>query len=381
MEKKVKRIALLSGGGDCPGLNAVIRTITKTAIHKYGWEVIGYVYGYRGLYNNNYIELTEEKVENIYKEGGTILYSSNKDNLFDYLVDDGKGGKVKKDVSDVGVENLKKAGVDVLVVLGGDGTLTSARDFSRKGVNVIGVPKTMDNDLSSTDLTYGFISAMSVGTEFIDRLQTTAKSHHRVICCELMGRDAGWIALYAGLAGNAGVCLIPEIPFTIENIAKHIAKRDEQGLPYTVIAVAEGAKYADGTKVIGKIVEDSPDPVRYSGLAAKVADDLEKVIPNHEVRSVNPGHIIRGGDISPYDRILSIRFGVKACELIDEGLFGNVVTLHGENMDYTSLEEVIGDAKFGKQKRVNPNGELVLLKLLVFALVMNNIRAVIHVCV
>ena len=184
MGGKVKRIALLSGGGDCPGLNAVIRTITKTAIQKYGWEVIGYVFGYRGLYNNDYIELTLDKVEDIYKEGGTILYSSNKDNLFDYLVDDGHGGKVKKDVSDVGVANLKKDGVDVLVVLGGDGTLTSARDFSRKGVNVIGVPKTMDNDLASTDVTYGFMSAMSVGTEFIDRLQTTAKSHHRVILCE-----------------------------------------------------------------------------------------------------------------------------------------------------------------------------------------------------
>lgn len=359
MNSKVKKIALLSGGGDCPGLNAVIRTITKIAIEKYNWEVIGFVYGYRGLYNNNYVELTVDKVEDIYKEGGTILYSSNKDNLFDYLVDDGNGGKVRKDVSDVGVENLKKDGVDVLVVLGGDGTLTSARDFSRKGVNVIGVPKTMDNDLTSTDLTYGFISAMSVGTEFIDRLQTTAKSHHRVICCELMGREAGWISLYAGLAGNAGVVLIPEIPFTIENIAKAVKKRDEAGLPYTVIAVAEGAKYADGTKSIGKIVEDSPDPIRYSGLSAKVADDLEKVIPNHEVRSVNPGHIIRGGDIDAYDRILSIRFGNKACAMIDEGLFGNVVSLKGGNMEYTSLEEVIGDAKFGKQKLVDPNGDLV----------------------
>ena len=347
MGSTVKKIALLSGGGDCPGLNAVIRTITKTAISKYGYEVIGFVYGYRGLYHNNYVELTEESVEDIYKEGGTILYSSNKDNLFDYLVDDGT------------VENLKKDGVDVLVILGGDGTLTSARDFSRKGVNVIGVPKTMDNDLASTDVTYGFISAMSVGTEFIDRLQTTAKSHHRVICCELMGRDAGWITLYAGLAGNAGVCLIPEIPFTIENIAKAIKKRDEMGLPYTVVAVAEGAKYADGTKVIGKIVEDSPDPVRYSGLAAKVADDLEKVIPNHEVRSVNPGHIIRGGDITAYDRILSIRYGVAAVELINEGKFGNVVTINGDKMGYTSLEEVIGAAKVGQQKHVDPNGELV----------------------
>ncbi len=358
MDKKIKKIALLTGGGDCPGLNAVIRAITKTAILKYGYEVIGYVFGYRGLYNNDYIELTLDKVEDIYKEGGTILYSSNKDNLFDYLVEE-NGVKVKKDVSDVGVENLKKDGVDVLVVLGGDGTLTSACDFARKGVNVIGVPKTMDNDLYATDLTYGFIREFSFGTEIIDRLNTTAKSHHRVMCCELMGRDAGWISLYAGLAGNASVVLIPEIPFKIENIAKKVAERDAQGYPYTVIAVAEGAKYADGTKVIGKIVEDSPDPIRYSGLAAKVADDLEKAIPNHEVRSVNPGHIIRGGDIQPYDRILSIRFGVKACELIDEGLFGNMVTLKGEEMSYVSLEEVIGQAKVGKQKHVDPNGELV----------------------
>ena len=359
MVQPIKKIALLTGGGDCPGLNAVIRAITRAAILNYGIEVIGYRFGYKGLYHNNFMPLTMETVTGILHRGGTILYSSNKDNLFDYLVDDGHGGKVKKDVSDVAVENLKKDGVDVLVILGGDGTLTSARDFSRKGVNVIGVPKTMDNDLASTDVTYGFISAMSVGTEFIDRLQTTAKSHHRVICCELMGRDAGWITLYAGLAGNAGVCLIPEIPFTIENIAKAIKKRDEMGLPYTVVAVAEGAKYADGTKVIGKIVEDSPDPVRYSGLAAKVADDLEKVIPNHEVRSVNPGHIIRGGDITAYDRILSIRYGVAAVELINEGKFGNVVTINGDKMGYTSLEEVIGAAKIGQQKHVDPNGELV----------------------
>ncbi|MDD3028301.1 MAG: 6-phosphofructokinase, partial [Erysipelotrichaceae bacterium] len=234
------------------------------------------------------------------------------------------------------------------------------RDFARKGVNVIGIPKTMDNDLAATDLTYGFISAMSVGTDFIDRLNTTAKSHHRVICCELMGRDAGWIALYAGLAGNASCILIPEIPFSIESIVKHVAKRDEQGLPYTVIAVAEGAKYADGTKVIGKIVEDSPDPIRYSGLAQKVADDLEAAIENHEVRSVNPGHIIRGGDIDAYDRIISIRFAIKAVELISQGLFGNVVTLKGNDMTYSSLEEVIGQAKVGKQKHVDPSGELVM---------------------
>ncbi len=357
--EQIKKIALLTAGGDCPGLNAVLRTITITAIEKYGYEVIGYVYGYRGLYENNFINLTVDKVDSIYRQGGSILFSSNKDNLFDYLVDDGNGGKVKKDVSYVGIENLKKEGVDVLVVLGGDGSLTSARDFSRSGVKVIGVPKTMDNDLPATDYTYGFMSAMTVGTEFIDRLQTTAKSHHRVLCCELMGRDAGWIALYAGLAGNASCILIPEIPFSIESIKKHVEQRDKDGYPYTVIAVAEGAKYSDGTKVIGKIVDDSPDPVRYSGIAAKVADDLEQVISNHEVRSVNPGHIIRGGDISAYDRILAIRYGVKACQMIDEGLFGNVVTMRGDKMSHETLENVIGDAKIGKQKHVEPDGELV----------------------
>ena len=359
MGENIKKIALLTAGGDCPGLNAVIRAITKIASSQYGYSVIGYSYGYRGLYNNEYVTLTEQKVEEIYKEGGSILYSSNKDNLFEYLVDDGHGHKVRRDVSKQGIDNLAKENVDVLVVLGGDGSLTSARDFARKGVRVIGVPKTMDNDLPSTDLTYGFISAMTVGTQFIDRLQTTAKSHHRVICCELMGRDAGWIALYAGLAGNASCILIPEIPFSIDAIVSFIKHRDEAGYPYTVIAIAEGAKYRDGTKVIGKIIADSPDPIRYSGIAAKVAEDLEVKIPNHEVRSVNPGHIIRGGDIQAYDRILAIRFGAKACELIDQGKFGNVVTLQGETMSYASLEEVIGDAKVGKQKQVDVHGEYV----------------------
>ncbi len=349
----IKKIAILTGGGDCPGLNAVVRSVVKTAILKYGYEVIGYVYGYRGLYNNNYVNLTVDSVENIYKEGGTILFSSNKDNLFDYTVVE-NGVKVKKDVSDVGVQNLKDAGVDVLVVLGGDGTLTSARDFSRKGVKVIGVPKTIDNDLAATDMTYGFVSAFTMGADFLDRLRTTAKSHHRVILCELMGRDAGWISLYSGLAGSADVILIPEIPFNINSIAKKVKERDEAGYPYTVIAVAEGAKYLDGTKVIGKIVEDSPDPVRYSGIAAKVASDLEAVIPNHEVRSVNPGHIIRGGDIQAYDRVLSIRYGVAAADLINDGKFGNMVCLKGNEISYVSLEDVIGT-----NKAVDPNGDLV----------------------
>ena len=194
MGQKIKKIALLTGGGDCPGLNAVIRAVTKTAILNYGIEVIGYKFGYRGLYNNDFVSLNLDSVAGILHRGGTILYSSNKDNLFDYLVEE-NGVMVKKDVSDVANENLKREGVDVLVVIGGDGTLTSARDFARKGVNVIGVPKTIDNDLSSTDVTFGFNTAIDVATEALDRLHTTAESHHRIMICEVMGRNAGWIAL------------------------------------------------------------------------------------------------------------------------------------------------------------------------------------------
>ncbi len=353
-DKKVKRIALLTGGGDCPGLNAVIRAVTRTAILKYGYEVIGYVFGYRGLYENNYVELTLDKVSGIGHLGGTILYSSNKDNLFDYIVEE-NGVKVKKDVSDIGVQNLKDAGVDVLVVIGGDGTLTSARDFARKGVNVVGVPKTIDNDLAATDLTFGFVTASAIATEFLDRLHTTAESHHRVLLCEMMGRDAGWISLYAGLAGSADVILIPEIPFSVEAIAKKVKERDAQGKPFTIVAVAEGARFKDGTAVIGKIVDDSPDPVRYSGIAAKLAEDLEKIIPNHEVRSVQPGHIMRGGQIEPYDRVLSIRYGVAAADLVAEGKFGNMVCLNGNDISYVSLEKVIGQNKY-----VQPNTDAIV---------------------
>ena len=194
MREDVRKIALLTGGGDCPGLNAVIRAVTRAAILNYGYEVIGYKFGYRGLYNNDFIPLTLETVSGILHKGGTILYSSNKDNLFDYAVEE-NGETIKKDVSDVAVENLKKEGVDVLVVIGGDGTLTSARDFSSKGIYVIGVPKTIDNDLASTDVTFGFNTAVDVVTEALDRLHTTAESHHRVMICEVMGRNAGWIAL------------------------------------------------------------------------------------------------------------------------------------------------------------------------------------------
>lgn len=354
MSQEVKKIALLTGGGDCPGLNAVIRAVTRTAILNYGIEVIGYKFGYRGLYNNDFIPLTLDTVSGILHRGGTILYSSNKDNLFDYIVEE-EGQLVKRDVSDVAVENLKKEGVDVLVVIGGDGTLTSARDFSRKGVKVIGVPKTIDNDLASTDVTFGFNTAIDVATEALDRLHTTAESHHRIMICEVMGRGAGWIALESGIAGSADVILLPEIPYDINKIADKVKEREAMGRRFSIVVVAEGAKPKNGEVVVAKIVKDSPDPIRLGGIGNKLAEDLEKILPDKEVRCTVLGHIQRGGTTSTYDRILSTRYGVSAVELIKENKFGHMVCLKDGKISSDSLENVIGQ----KSKLVDPNGELV----------------------
>lgn len=354
MAGKKKKIAILTGGGDAPGLNAVIYALTRAAILDYGHEVIGYKFGYRGLYYNDFMKLDLKAISGILHMGGTILCSSNKDNLFDYTIEE-NGKKVKKDVSDVAVENLKKEGVDVLVVLGGDGTLTSARDFARKGVNVIGVPKTIDNDLGSTEVTFGFQSAVDVVTEALGRLHTTAASHHRILIAEVMGRNAGWIALHSGMAGSADVILIPEIPYSIDNIVSKIKSRDARGKRFSVMAVAEGAKEIGGKAVVSKVVEDSPDPIRLGGVANKLAADLEKRIgSDHEVRTVILGHVQRGGDTCPYDRVLSIRYGIKALELIQNEEYGNMVCIKGGQISKVSLEKVIGS-----NKQVDPNGELV----------------------
>ena len=356
MAERIKKIALLTGGGDCPGLNAVIRAVTRSAILNCGYEVIGYKFGYRGLYNNDFVPLTLESVSGILSKGGTILYSYNKDNLFDYLVEE-NGQKVKKDVSDVAVENMRKEGVDVLVVIGGDGTLTSARDFSRKGVKVIGVPKTIDNDLASTDVTFGFNTAIDVATEALDRLHTTAESHHRIMICEVMGRGAGWIALESGIAGSADVILIPEIPYDINKIVDKIEERKREGKLFTIIVVAEGAKSVDGDVVVAKIVEDSPDPIRLGGVGNKLANDLEAIVKDHEVRCTVLGHIQRGGITSTFDRILSTRYGVAAVDLINKGKFGEMVCLKGDDISSDSLENVIGQ----KTKQVDVEGELVTM--------------------
>lgn len=347
---EIKRIGVMTGGGDCPGLNAVIRAVVKTAILKYGLEVVGIKHGYKGLYKggDEFIPLTLNDVSGIISKGGTILYSSNKDNLFDYDYIDENGNKQHGDVSDVGVKNLQDAGVDALIVIGGDGTLTSGRDFSRKGVKVIGVPKTIDNDLASTDTTFGFDTAVATATESIDKLRTTAESHSRIIVVETMGRYAGFIGIAAGIAGGCDAALIPEIPYDINKVADALKKNRENGKDFALVVVSEGAKPLGGDVVVSKVIENSPDPIRLGGIGQVVAEQLEQLV-GLEARSTVLGHVQRGGTTNANDRILSTRYGSYAVELVMEGKFGNMVILDGNKMSYDSLENVIGANKAVEQ--------------------------------
>ena len=337
----MKKIAILTGGGDCPGLNAVIRAIVKTAKKKYNLEVIGYKDGYRGLVEDWQVPLEIEDVIGIIEKGGTILGSSNRDNPFAY-----RKTKDSKpvDMSEHCIKNLKAAGVDCLFVIGGDGTLTSGRDFSRMGFPVIGVPKTIDNDLNSTDITFGFNTAVTTATEAIDKLRTTAESHHRVMVVEIMGRYAGWLALEAGIAGAATAILIPEIPYDIDKLCEVIKERSDGGKSFSIIAVSEGAKPKGGEMTVAKMLNYSPDAVRLGGIANKLAEQIESKI-GVETRAVTLGHIQRGGQTSAYDRVLSTRYGVKAMELAMQGIFGKMVALKGNEVSYVTLEEAVGQLK------------------------------------
>ena len=257
------------------------------------------------------------------------------------------------DMSKKCIQNLNKNEVDCLIVIGGDGTLTSGRDFSRMGFPVIGVPKTIDNDLSATDITFGFNTAVTTATEAIDKLRTTAESHHRVMVVEIMGRYAGWLALESGIAGAATAILIPEIPYDIDKLCKVIKKRSDNGKSFSIIAVSEGAKPKDGEMTVSKVLDYSPDSIRLGGIANKLAEQIEERL-HIETRAVTLGHIQRGGQTSPYDRVLSTRYGVKAIELAMQGVFGKMVALQGNKVGYVSLEEAVGQLK-----TVPPNCELI----------------------
>lgn len=321
--KRKKRIAILTGGGDCPGLNAVIRAVAKKAMLEFGWDVIGIEDGYEGLVYNRHRRLTYDDVSGILTQGGTILGTSNRANPYKYAVTEKKKAAFK-DMSKTAVRNIKKLGIDCLVIIGGDGTLSIAHRLARDGVPIVGIPKTIDNDIMGTDITFGFDSAVRIATEAIDMLHTTAQSHHRVMIAEVMGRNAGWIALYSGVAGGGDIILIPEIPYDLNIIAEKVKARNRKGKRFSIVVIAEGARPKGGEVTVKRTVKDGACPVRLGGVSFVLGEKLEK-LTGIEARAVVIGHLQRGGSPTPFDRILGTQLGVRAVDMIKDQEFGYMV--------------------------------------------------------
>ncbi|MFC1967899.1 6-phosphofructokinase [Chloroflexota bacterium] len=336
--KKKRRIAVLTGGGDCPGINAVIRAVTKKAILDYGMEVIGIKDGYDGLINNRYRRLQYDDVSGILSLGGTILGTSNTANPYRNAVRRGKKLEFL-DVSQTAMANIKALNIDCLVCIGGDGTLTIAYRLFQDGVPVVGVPKTIDNDVRGTDISFGFDSAVYVATEGIDRIHTTAQSHHRVMLVEVMGRVAGWIALYAGIAGGGDIVLIPEIAYDMDIVVDKVKERNRKGKRFTIVVVAEGSKPKGGGVVIKRVVRKSLDPIRLGGVGFVLGSQIEKAT-GIETRCVVMGHLQRGGSPTPFDRVLATSLGTKAVDMIRKDEFGNMVGVKGNSLIEVPLEDV-----------------------------------------
>ena len=350
-QKTVRSIGIITGGGDCPGLNAVIRAAVKCAVLKYGWKVTGIQDGFDGLiWPGKSRPLGLSDVSGILPRGGTVLGTTNRGNPFKYrLVEDGV--EVERDVSGRLIKNFHELGLDALIVIGGDGTQKIALELFQMGVNVVGVPKTIDNDISATEVTFGFDTALHTATDAIDKIHTTAESHHRIMVVEVMGRDAGWIALEAGIAGGAHVILIPEIPFTIQRVCEFVQQRSDSGKRFTIIVVAEGAKMpVDFSTRLGKERRKGPRP---RSMGSLIGDAVAERI-KQEIRVTVLGHIQRGGSPSPFDRILSTRFGVAAVDLVARGEFGKMVCLRRASVDSVDIAQAIGMTNV-----VDPQGELV----------------------
>src|ERR1700736_3605441 len=339
----IRCIGIATGGGDAPGLNAVIRAATRAAILKYKWKVIGIPDGFDGLiWPEKSFELTLREVSGILPRGGTILGTTSRGNPFQYKTSENR--EEVRDISDQVIANAGKLGIDAIISIGGDGSQKIGHELFLKGMKIVGVPKTIDNDLSATDVTFGFDTALHTVTDAIDKIHTTAASHHRVMVVEVMGRDCGWIALEAGIAGGAHVILIPEIPFTIGHICKYIAEREKSGKRFTIVVVAEGVKYPPELKENRR---------RLSSIGNLIGDAIATG-SKKEVRVSLLGHTQRGGTPSPFDRILATRFGGAAGDLIASGGFGMMVALRGESIVSVDVAHAIGHLK-----SVDPNGELV----------------------
>lgn len=341
----MKKVAILANGGDVSGFNAVIRGIVKTA-ENHGIKCYGIIEGYKGLVENNFVELDSySNASGILYKGGSIIGSSTNANVFNYKVEE-NGKIVYKDLSDICIENVKKDEFDCIFTLGGDGTQKSARDLSLKGINVIGVPKTIDNDVACTDITFGYNTAVSVATEALDRLHSTGETHHRIMVLEVMGRYAGWIALESAIAGGGDVALIPEIPFDINKVADKIKERIEKGKRFSLVVVAEGAAPKNGEIVVKGTRDNGSgvDNTKLGGIGEIVASQLSE-LTGLEARNTTLGYMQRGGTPTSYDRVLSTKYGSKAMELALEGKFGVLAVLKNGKLDSVSLEDVVGENK------------------------------------
>ena len=355
MSKK-RRILVLTGGGDCPGLNAVIRGIYKRSKQEKGWEIIGSIEAFNGVLNDpqRLLKLNKRNTAGIHVKGGTILKTTNKGHPFEYPVKNEEGSVTITDRSDELIERNHALGIDAVINIGGYGSQRISQRLHEKGLNIIGVPKTIDNDLCSTDLTFGFTTAVQVATECFDRLVTTAESHHRVMIMEVMGRDAGWIALHTALAGGAEVCLIPEIPYSVDVIVNRINKRYKGGKGFVNIVVAEGARPVQGEAFAQESGEIGYEHKRLGGVAYRLSEELKKAGCRADIRETVLGHIQRGGTPVAFDRILATCFGVHAFELVLKEKFGYMVSYRNNEVTEVLLKDAIKEYNF-----VQPSSYLV----------------------
>ncbi len=342
MADKMK-LGVLTGGGDCPGLNAVIRAVVKTAINDYDMEVVGFYDGYAGLVENRYRILKGEDVSGILTLGGTILGTSNRADPFNYPVLQGEE-YIHIDRSSQAVQNFDNLGLDALIAIGGDGTMAASQGMTEKGIKIIGVPKTIDNDLLGTDQTFGFDSAVASATDALDKIHTTAQSHHRVMVVEVMGRYAGWLALASGIAGGGDIVIIPEFPYQIDVICDKIKTRNRRGKNFSIVVIGEGAKPEGGEMVVKRVVDNSPDKIRLGGISNQLASQIEG-LTSLETRVTILGHLLRGGTPTAFDRILASRFGTEAVHLAYEKKFGQMVALKGKDIEYVPIADIAGKVR------------------------------------
>lgn len=345
------KVLILTGGGDCPGLNAVLRAIVKFFKDEKDWQVLGSIEAFNGVLTNpmEVIKLTRKNTAGIHVKGGTILKTTNKSNPFSYPVQNKDGSWSVVDKTDELIKRLKELGVKAVINIGGEGSQSISYRLFEKGLNIIGVPKTIDNDLSCTDLTFGFRTAVQIATDSFDKLVTTAESHHRVMIMEVMGRDAGWIAAHTALAGGAEVCLIPEIPYDINKIVKRINKRYVNGKGFANIVIAEGAKPVDGNVVMQEDGGIGYEKQRLGGIAFQLSNELKQAGCEADIRETVLGHTQRGGTPIATDRVLATLFGIKACQMVLKKDFGKMVALRNNDISSVPIKEAIKDYNYIKK--------------------------------